>query len=216
MLAPSILSADFSRLSEQVDEVVVAGAEWIHVDVMDGHFVPNLSMGPVVVDALRKSFPSLFLDVHLMVEAPEKWITSFAKSGANRLTIHAESTPHVHRAIQMIRSAGLQAGIAFNPATGLDTLAYIVEDVDLVLVMTVNPGFGGQHLIPATLPKISEVRRKLIEYGCSTAHVQVDGGISLETLEQVMSAGANVIVAGSAIFEAAHPKERVQEFLSRF
>lgn len=202
-IAPSILAADFSRLGEQVAEAARGGADRIHVDVMDGHFVPNLSLGPAIVESLRP-VTSLPLEVHLMVEEPERSLESFAAAGADSLIVHQESTPHLHRAIQQIKSLGKRAGVAINPATPAQLLDEILPDVDLVLVMTVNPGFGGQRFIAGTLPKIRQVRQMINRYQ-PACELEVDGGIDAETAPLVVEAGASVLVAGSAIFRAQEP-----------
>lgn len=199
-IAPSILSADFARLGAAVKMAEEAGADVIHVDVMDGHFVPNLTIGPPVVAALRK-VTHLPLDVHLMVETPGRFVEAFARAGANVLTVHPEATVHLHRVLQQIRDLGVQAGVSFNPATSESTLRYVVGMVDLVLVMTVNPGFGGQDFLPEMLPKIAAVRGILDAAG-STAWLSVDGGINVETAPLVVAHGADHLVAGSAIFAA--------------
>jgi len=199
-IAPSILSADFARLGAAVKMAEEAGADVIHVDVMDGHFVPNLTIGPPVVAALRK-VTHLPLDVHLMVETPGRFVEAFARAGANVLTVHPEATVHLHRVLQQIRDLGVQAGVSFNPATSESTLRYVVGMVDLVLVMTVNPGFGGQDFLPEMLPKIAAVRGILDAAG-SAAWLSVDGGINVETAPLVVAHGADHLVAGSAIFAA--------------
>jgi ribulose-phosphate 3-epimerase len=198
-IAPSILAADFTRLGEQVSEAEAAGADYIHVDVMDGHFVPNMTVGPLVVEALRR-VTTLPLDVHLMVEKPEYLIPSFAAAGASVLTVHVETCPHLYRTIKQIKEAGLRAGVTLDPATSVLTLEEIIPYVDLVLVMTVEPGFGGQSFIPCMLSKISRTR-ELLESADSQAELEVDGGIDRITAPQVVKAGANVLVAGTAVFQ---------------
>ncbi|MBC7242602.1 MAG: ribulose-phosphate 3-epimerase [Anaerolineae bacterium] len=197
-IAPSILSADFARLGEQVAEAEAAGADYIHVDVMDGHFVPNLTIGPVVVQALRR-VTRLPLDVHLMVEKPESLLEAFAQAGADILTVHVETCPHLHRTLQQIHSLGVRAGVSLNPSTPLVTLEEILGDVDLVLVMSVNPGFGGQSFIERSVSRIRRLRQMMTEQR-ARAELSVDGGIHPGTAEQVVRAGANVLVAGSFIF----------------
>lgn len=199
-IAPSILAADMAALGAAVAEAEAAGADMIHVDVMDGHFVPNLTFGPVVVAAVR-GVTSLPLDVHLMIDAPERYLTAFAEAGADYLTVHPETCPHLHRTLQQISGLGVGAGVALNPATSEDALRYVVSLVDLVLVMSVNPGFGGQAFLPEVLPKIRAIRRMVAEAG-REALISVDGGIDAETAPRVVAAGAELLVAGSAIFKA--------------
>jgi len=201
IIAPSILAADFANLAVEVNRVLAAGADWIHVDVMDGHFVPNLSMGPVVVEALRKQF-TCPLDVHLMVERPEKWIDSFVSAGASRISVHVEATPHLHRTLGLIRNAGLAAGVALNPATGWGGLEHVLEMVDMVLLMTVNPGFGGQSFLPAMVDKVRAARVWLNSIGHGEMDIEVDGGVGETNIANLAAAGANVFVAGSSIFGA--------------
>jgi ribulose-phosphate 3-epimerase len=199
VIAPSILSADFARLGDQVAEAESAGADRIHVDVMDGHFVPNLTIGPVVVQALRR-VTALPLDVHMMIAEPDRWVDAFADAGGTALIPHVEATPHVHRTVERIRELGRRAGVALNPATPVAALEELVTELDLVLVMTVDPGFGGQELIPATLPKIRRIR-ELLDRIRPQCEVHADGGIHPQTAPAAVDAGACVLVAGSAIFE---------------
>jgi ribulose-phosphate 3-epimerase len=198
-IAASILSADFARLGEQVQEAAAGGADWIHVDVMDGHFVPNMTVGPPIVAALRP-ITDLPLDVHLMIESPERLIPDFARAGADSITVHVETCPHLHRTIQQIKELGVQAGVTLNPGTPLSTLREILSEVDLVLIMSVNPGFGGQSYIPASTDKIARLRRMLDERGLAQVEIQVDGGIKAHNVAEVVAAGASVLVVGSAIF----------------
>ena len=199
-IAPSILSADFSRLAEEVQAVDRAGADYIHIDVMDGHFVPNITIGPLVVSALRKVTDKP-LDVHLMIENPDLYIADFAKAGADIITVHQEAVPHLHRTVQLIKSLGKQAGVSLNPATPVETLDVILDQLDLVLVMSVNPGFGGQAFISSALDKIRALRQRITQRGLAT-ELQVDGGIKVDNIREVVAAGADVLVAGSAVFHA--------------
>ncbi|MEM7495756.1 MAG: ribulose-phosphate 3-epimerase [Myxococcota bacterium] len=196
---PSILSADFSRLGEQAQQLQRGGADGIHVDVMDGHFVPNLTMGPAVVEALRRC-TELPLDVHLMVQDPDQWIVPFAQAGAASLTVHVESCTHPQRTLADIRRHGCKAGVALNPATSEEALRYVIGEVDSVLVMTVNPGFGGQEFLPSQLPKIAALREPARRQGNGACRIAVDGGINPQTAARAVAAGAEVLVAGSAVF----------------
>jgi ribulose-phosphate 3-epimerase len=198
LVAPSILSADFGRLAEEVSAVSKAGADYIHVDVMDGRFVPNITIGPLVVEKVREA-TTLPLDVHLMIVEPERYLADFAKAGADLLCVHAEACTHLHRTIQQIKELGKKAVVALNPATPLATLDWVLGDLDMVLIMSVNPGFGGQRLIPATLAKIAALRARL-EQGGYARDVEIDGGIKVDNVAQATAAGANVIVSGSGIF----------------
>lgn len=197
-IAPSILSADFARLGEEIKDVEAGGADYIHVDVMDGHYVPNITIGPLVVEAIRP-ITDLPLDVHLMIEQPDQYIEAFARAGANYITVHVEACTHLHRTIQLIKSYGVKAGVVLNPATPAEMVKPILEDVDMVLLMTVNPGFGGQKFISSVLPKITAIRQWADEKG-QDLEIEVDGGVNEETAQLCVEAGANVLVAGSAVF----------------
>ncbi len=196
--APSILSADFSRLGDEIRAVDQAGAEVIHVDVMDGHFVPNITIGPLVVKAVRKATAKV-VDVHLMIENADRYLESFAEAGADWITVHVEACPHLHRTVSRIRELGKKAGVVLNPATSLDMLDFILEEVDLVMLMSVNPGFGGQSFIRSTLRKISQLKKRIDDLGLAVG-IEIDGGISPATIGEVAEAGANIFVAGSAIY----------------
>ena len=198
-IAPSILSADLSRLGEEIRDVESCGTEWIHVDVMDGRFVPNLTMGPIVVEAARR-FASGVLDVHLMMVEPERYVEAFARAGADVITVHPEASPHLQRTLAEIRRLGKRAGVALNPHTIEESIRYVLPDLDLILVMTVNPGFGGQEFIPAMLSKIARVRQMIDSSGIDI-ELEVDGGIGRDTAEQVTVAGARILVAGSSVFD---------------
>ena len=197
-IAPSILSADFGRLGEQVAEAERGGADAIHIDVMDGNFVPNITMGPMIVDAIR-SWTTLPFDLHLMIEAPERYVADFAEAGADIITVHAEACCHLHRTVHLIRELGKKPSVAISPATPVSAIEEVIADLDQALVMTVNPGFGGQAFIPSMLPKITRVRAMIDERGLST-DLEVDGGVSANTAASVVQAGANVLVAGSAVY----------------
>ena len=198
-IAPSILSADFTRLGEQIREAEEGGADWIHVDVMDGRFVPNITIGPLIAAAARKS-TRLPIDVHLMIVEPERYVGAFADAGADYITVHVEASPHLHRTVQQIRERGVKAGVTLNPATPAESLAEILPYVDLVLVMSVNPGFGGQSYIPTSTAKIAKIRRMLDDLGRTDVELQVDGGVAPDTIAEVAGAGASVVVAGSAVY----------------
>lgn len=198
-IAPSILSANFARLGEEIQDVERGGADWIHVDVMDGHFVPNITIGPLVVEAIRP-ITRLTLDVHLMIEEPDRYIPQFVKSGADIVTVHQEACRHLHRTIHLIKEQGAKAGVVLNPATPLVTIESMLPDLDMVLLMTVNPGFGGQKFIHHVLPKVAQLRKMLDERGLSHVEIEIDGGVNPQTARLCEQAGATVLVAGNAVF----------------
>ena len=207
-LAPSILSADFARLLEDVKKVEKAGCEYLHIDVMDGHFVPNITLGPGIVKSLRKDVNMVF-DAHLMIENPDNYIKEFADAGCDIIVVHQEACTHLHRTIQNIKSHGIKAGVALNPATPIETIKYVLQDVDMVLLMSVNPGFGGQSYIPVVTEKIQELKALIDEMNLDI-DIEVDGGVKPSNIAEVVNAGANVIVAGSAIFNAGNIDEAVK------
>ncbi|WP_394217204.1 ribulose-phosphate 3-epimerase [Halobacillus trueperi] len=208
-IAPSILASDFSKLGEEIKDVERGGADYIHVDVMDGHFVPNITIGPLIVDHIRP-VTDLPLDVHLMIENPDQYIEAFAKAGSDIITVHQEACPHLHRTIQLIKSHGVKAGVVINPATPAETIRPILQDVDLVLLMTVNPGFGGQSFIHSVVPKIEQISQWREEEGLSF-EIEIDGGVKVETAKLCTDAGADVLVAGSAIFNQEDRKKAIEE-----
>ncbi|ADU30804.1 ribulose-phosphate 3-epimerase [Evansella cellulosilytica] len=207
-VAPSILSANFSKLGEEIIDVEKGGADYIHIDVMDGHFVPNITMGSLVVNAIRP-LTKLTLDVHLMIENPDLFIEDFAKAGADIISVHVEATPHLHRTIQHIKDLGVKPGVVLNPATPISSLYHIIEDVDLILLMTVNPGFGGQSFIPSVIPKIVQVK-ELVSKVEKDIDIEVDGGVNPDTARQCIEAGANVLVAGSAIYNSKNRRTAIE------
>jgi ribulose-phosphate 3-epimerase len=200
LIAPSILSADFTRLKDEILAVEAAGADWIHADVMDGHFVPNITFGPMVVEAVRR-VTRLPIDVHLMINDPDRYISDFAKAGATHISVHAETCVHLNRTVQLIRDCGAHPGVVLNPATPIETIQWTIEFLDFVLVMSVNPGFGGQAFIPNSIAKIAGLRRMISEMGLQTL-IEVDGGVSTRNIADIAAAGADVFVAGSAIFKS--------------
>jgi ribulose-phosphate 3-epimerase len=210
-IAPSILSADFGRLAEEI--AAISTADYVHVDVMDGHFVPNLTIGPVVIEAVRRA-TTLPLDVHLMIEDAERWVGAYAKAGADLIGVHAEACPHLHRTIGQVRELGKQACVVLNPHTPLESIEWVLRDVQMVLVMSVNPGFGGQAFIPSALEKITRLRRMIDERGY-TVEIEVDGGIKVDNVDAVVKAGANVIVSGSGVFGTKDYAKTIAELRRR-
>jgi ribulose-phosphate 3-epimerase len=209
MIAPSILSADFSRLGEEIKAVEEAGADVIHVDVMDGHFVPNITIGPLVVEAARK-VTDLPLDVHLMIENPDRYLEDFAGAGADWITVHVETCPHLHRTVHRIKELDKKAGVVLNPATSLVTLEEILADIDLVMLMSVNPGFGGQSFIESSVAKVASLKKMIDERGLS-AGIEIDGGVAPDTIGRIAAAGANIFVAGSAVYKAPDYRAVIEE-----
>jgi ribulose-phosphate 3-epimerase len=209
-IAPSILSADFAKLGEEVDNVLAAGADVVHFDVMDNHFVPNLTIGPLVCDALRKHGVTAPIDVHLMVEPVDRIIPDFAKAGASMITFHPEASTHIDRSLQMVRDAGCKSGLVFNPATTLSYLDYVMDKVDIILLMSVNPGFGGQSFIPATLDKLREARKRIDDSGFDI-RLEIDGGVKVDNIGEIKAAGADMFVAGSAIFNQPDYKKVIDD-----
>ncbi|MEZ4484407.1 MAG: ribulose-phosphate 3-epimerase [Syntrophotaleaceae bacterium] len=208
-IAPSILSADFARLGDEIRAIEAGGADYVHVDVMDGHFVPNITIGPLVVEAVRK-VTDMPLDVHLMIENPDQYIPDFAKAGADIITVHYEAVPHLHRTVQLIHSLGKKAGVSLNPATPVSSLEVILDELELVLLMSVNPGFGGQAFIPSCLPKIEALRKEIDRRGLQV-ELEIDGGVKPENIAGIAAAGADVFVAGSAVFGAADYRATIGE-----
>jgi ribulose-phosphate 3-epimerase len=209
-IAPSILSADFLKLGDEIQSVEKAGADWIHIDVMDGHFVPNITIGPLIVEASRR-ITSIPLDVHLMIENPDRYIEDFAKSGADLISVQVEACVHLNRTIQLIKSLGLRAGVVLNPSTPLTAIEWILEDVDFVMIMSVNPGYGGQKFIPNSLERIRALRKMIQDRGLS-ALIEIDGGVNEKTIKNISDAGVDVFVAGSAIFKSPNYKETISKF----
>ncbi len=209
-IAPSILSADFAKLGEEVDNVLAAGADIVHFDVMDNHFVPNLTIGPLVCDALRKHGVTAPIDVHLMVEPVDRIIPDFANAGASMITFHPEGSTHIDRSLQMVRDAGCKSGLVFNPATPLSYLDYVMDKVDIILLMSVNPGFGGQSFIPGTLDKLREARKRIDDSGFDI-RLEIDGGVKTDNIREIKAAGADMFVAGSAIFSQPDYKKVIDD-----
>ena len=210
IIAPSILSADFSKLGEEIQAVEKAGADWIHADIMDGHFVPNITIGPFIVKAVS-NITQLPIDVHLMIEKPDRYIPDFIKAGASWISVHAEASVHLHRTIQLIKESGVRAGVALNPATPLSSLEYLLEDLDYVVIMSVNPGFGGQSFIRSSLDKLRKLRTMIQDRGLSTL-IQIDGGVSRDTIEEISLAGVDSFVTGSALFGSQNYNDTISYF----
>jgi ribulose-phosphate 3-epimerase len=210
LIAPSILSADFARLGDEIKAVEAAGADWIHVDVMDGHFVPNITIGPLIVEAVR-SVTSLPIDVHLMIENPGDYIPAFAEAGASSISVHSETSVHLNRSVQLIRECGAKPGVVLNPSTPIQSLEWIIEDVDYVLIMSVNPGFGGQAFIPNSIDQVKAPRQMIQSKNLNTP-IQVDGGVNEKTIAGIAAAGADIFVAGSAIFGSADYQKTIDGF----
>ncbi len=209
-IAPSILSADFSKLGDEIKSVEEAGADWIHVDVMDGHFVPNITIGPLVVEAARR-VTSLPIDVHLMIENPDRYIKDFAKAGADLISVQVEACVHLNRTIQIIKESGLRAGAVLNPSTPLSSIEWIIEEVDFIMIMSVNPGFGGQNFIPNSLDKVGALRKMIRDRELATL-IEIDGGVNEKTIKNISDAGVDVFVAGSAIFKSPDYKKTIDRF----
>lgn len=213
-IAPSILSADFSRLGAEIQAVEKSGADWIHVDVMDGRFVPNITMGPLVVEAVRRS-TSLTIDVHLMIESPERYVADFADAGADYIAVHQEACSHLHRTVQLIRENGAKSGVALNPATPVESLQWILDELDFVLIMSVNPGFGGQKFIPSALEKVGQLKKIIQDRGLPTL-IQIDGGVNAGTIGRISQSGVDVFVAGSAIFGSDDYERTISELKAKW
>jgi ribulose-phosphate 3-epimerase len=214
ILAPSILAADFTKLGENIEDVIKGGVTWIHCDIMDGHFVPNISYGPGIVKAAKKTAPEAFFDVHLMIENPDDYVENFVEAGADLISVHYETCPHLHRSIQNIKKYGLMTGVVVNPATSLHNIEPVLADVDLVLIMSVNPGFGGQSFIESSYNKLSELA-KMREEKELRFLIQVDGGVNLKNIKKVSEAGADILVAGSSVFSAENITSRVEELIEK-
>lgn len=210
LIAPSILSADFARLGEEVDNVLAAGADWVHFDVMDNHYVPNLTIGPMVCSALRKHGVTAPIDVHLMVSPVDRLVGDFIEAGASMITFHPEASDHIDRTLQLIKGAGLKAGLVFNPATPLHCLDYVMDKIDMVLIMSVNPGFGGQSFIPSALDKLKEARQRIDASG-REIRLEIDGGVKVDNIREIAEAGADTFVAGSAIFNSENYPDVIQQ-----